>query len=355
MEPDSSRSLHAILLFVGLAGLTGAACGAPDADGGDTGGQEAASRAVGGAESAGAGSILRADPRFDDLVPDGATIERVAGGFEFTEGPVWLPDEERLLFSDIPANAIYQWSEADSASVFLESLYEGDREGLIGSNGLTLDPEGRLIICEHGNRRISRLEEDGSRTVLVDSYRGRRLNSPNDAVYRSDGWLYFTDPPYGLQEEDDSPLKELDFNGIYRLSPDGELELLSREQSRPNGIAFSPDERTLYVANSDAERLLWMAYDVGPDGLSNARVFYDATGHEAEGSADGMTVDRDGNVFATGPGGVWVFAPDGTHLGTIQPDEIPANAAWGDDGHTLYMTARTGLYRIRLSTRGRIP
>lgn len=332
--------------------VLGAGCRGPDAE---PGGETILSRAAGEPEPAGAGTLLRVDPRFDDLVPPDATIEQVAGGFEFTEGPVWLPDEDALLFSDIPANTIYRWSEDDSVSVYLSPVYEGGREGLIGSNGLLLDPRGRLVICEHGHRRISRLEEDGSRTVLVESYLGQRLNSPNDAVYDSGGRLYFTDPPYGLEEQDDSPLKELDFNGIYRLRPDGGLELLHREQSRPNGIALSPDESTLYVANSDAERLLWMAYDVGPDGLSNGRVFHDATGHEAEGSADGMTVDRDGNVFATGPGGVWVFAPDGTHLGTIQPHEVPANAGWGDDGRTLYMTARTGLYRIRLSTEGEIP
>ena len=304
----------------------------------------------------GAGVILRVDPRFDALVPADARIEKLADGFVFTEGPVWIQGESRLLFSDVRANAIYQWTEAEGASAFIDPVFEGDVTGRrsISSNGLTLDADGRLIICEHGNRLISRLEADGSRTTVVDSYQGRRLNSPNDAVYSTDGWLYFTDPPYGLEGLEESPLRELDFNGIYRLSPDGELELLYADQTRPNGIALSPDERTLYVANSDANDKVWYAYDVSDDGLSNPRVFYDVNDQTAPGAADGMTVDLAGHIFATGPGGVWVFAPDGTHLGTIQLDEVVANAGWGDDGRTLYMTASTGLYRIRLTTEGPI-
>ena len=236
-------------------------------------------------------------------------------------------------------------------------MFEGDRTGLrsVSSNGLTLDADGRLVMCEHGNRLISRVEADGTRTTLVDRYEGSRLNSPNDAAYASDGWLYFTDPGSALEGRDASPLRELDFNGIYRLSPAGELELLYRDQSRPNGIALSPDESVLYVANSDPEQKVWMAYDLGEDGVSNPRVFFDVNDETAEGAADGLKVDEAGNLFATGPGGVWVIAPDGTHLGTIMPDEVPANVAWGDDGRTLYMTARTGLYRIRLTTGGAIP
>ena len=254
-------------------------------------------------------------------------------------------------------NTIYQWTESEGSSDFLDPVFDGDRTGLamVSSNGLTLDAEGRLVICEHGNRVVSRLEADGTRTTLVDSYEGRRLNSPNDAVYGRDGSLYFTDPPYGLEGNEESPLRELDFNGIFRLRPDGELQLLYRDQSRPNGIALSPDETILYSANSDPDSKIWMAYDLGPDGASNARVFYDATDQTAEGLPDGLKVDTAGNVFGTGPGGVWVFAPDGTHLGTIMPDEVPANVGWGDDGHTLYMTARTGIYRIAITTGGVIP
>ena len=318
-----------------------------------------AAAACGGPEPAansGAGVILRVDPRFDALVPADARIEKLADGFVFTEGPVWVRDESRLYFSDVRANVLYQWSEAEGASPFIDPVFEGDPtgRGSVSSNGLTLDAEGRLIICEHGNRLISRLEADGTRTTLVDNYQGRRLNSPNDAVYGSDGSLYFTDPPYGLEGAEESPLRELDFNGIYRLAPNGELELLYADQTRPNGIALSPDETTLYVANSDANQKVWYAYDVGDDGLSNPRVFYDVNDQTAAGGADGMKVDGVGNIFATGPGGVWVFAPDGTHLGSIQPDEVPANVGWGDDGRTLYMTAQTGLYRIRLTTEGPI-
>ena len=319
--------------------------------------------ACGGAEpepaapDTGAGTILRVDPRFDALVPADARIEKLADGFIFTEGPVWDRAGGRLLFSDVRGNGVYQWTEADGTSPVIEPVFEGDRTGLrsVSSNGLTLDAEGRLVMCEHGNRLISRLEADGTRTTLVDRHEGNRLNSPNDAAYASDGWLYFTDPGSALEGRDASPLRELDFNGIYRLSPGGELELLYRDQSRPNGIALSPDEATLYVANSDPEQKVWMAYDLGPEGASNPRVFFDVNDQTAEGAADGLKVDDAGNLFATGPGGVWVIAPDGTHLGTIMPDEVPANVAWGDDGSTLYMTARTGLYRIRLTTGGTIP
>ena len=308
-------------------------------------------------EPAGEGSILRIDRRLDSLIPQGATIEKVAEGYTFTEGPVWIRGEQRLLFSDVRANAIHQWTGADGASPFIDPVFEGDREGLrsISSNGLTFDTEGRLIICEHGNRRISRVEEDGSRTVLVDSYEGSRLNSPNDAVFGSDGSLYFTDPSYGLEGLEESPLRELDFNGIYRLLPDGELQLLVSDQTRPNGIALSPDESTLYVANSDENNKVWMAYDVNEEGASNGRVFYDVNDQTAAGAADGMKVDLRGNVFATGPGGVWVFGPDGVHLGTILMPEVTANVAWGGDGRTLYMTASTGVYRIDLATAGAVP
>ena len=303
------------------------------------------------------GEVLRVDPRLDELIATDARIEKLADGFVFIEGPVWDRNESRLLFSDVRGNTIYQWTETNGATPFIDPVFEGDRagRGSISSNGLTLDDEGRLIICEHGNRRISRLEADGSRSVVVDTYQGNKLNSPNDAVYASDGSLYFTDPPYGLEGLEASPLRELDFNGVYRLRPDGELEVLVQDQSRPNGIALSPDEQTLYVANSDAENMVWMAYDLDASGTSNPRVFYDVNDQAAPGAADGMKVDRTGNIFATGPGGVWVFAPDGTHLGTIMPGEVTANVGWGDDGRTLYMTGSTSLYRIRLETQGLLP
>ena len=340
MKPTS------LAMAAALAAWTTACGGAP----------EAPPEEVETGEAAGVGRILRVDPRFDALVPPGAAIEKLAEGYVFTEGPVWIRGESRLLFSDVRANAIHQWTEADGASPFIDPVFEGDREGLrsISSNGLTLDAEGRLVICEHGNRRISRVEADGSRTVLVDSFEGNRLNSPNDAVYGADGSLYFTDPPYGLEGLEESPLRELDFNGVYRLRPDGALELLIRDQTRPNGIALSPDESTLYVANSDADQKVWMAYDLDEDGASNGRVFFDVNDQTAPGAADGLKVDLAGNLFATGPGGVWVLGWDGAHLGTIMPGEVVANVAWGGDGQTLYMTASTGVYRIRLATGGTV-
>ena len=337
---------------LGIAVLTAFGCGGPpDAPAGDPGAEGPLPTASGD------GTVLRLDPRFAGLVSPGALIERVADGFEFVEGPVWIREEERLVFSDLGGNAIYSWTEDAGAEVLIAPYFEGDTGGpgpRRASNGITRDSEGRLVVGDHGRRQITRIEDDGTLTALADRYEGARLNSPNDLVYRSDGWLYFTDPPYGLDGQDDSPEKELDFNGIYRLSPTGELELLSAGQTRPNGIAFSPDESTLYVANCDADAPLWMAYDVGADGLSAARVFADLTGQEGSGCPDGLKVDLGGNVFATGPGGVWVFAPDGTPLGRISPDEVPANVGWGEDGRTLYMTARTGLYRIRVITEGQI-
>ncbi|MDA1372893.1 MAG: SMP-30/gluconolactonase/LRE family protein [Proteobacteria bacterium] len=304
-----------------------------------------------------AGTVERLDSRIDALVPVDANIQKLAGGFTFTEGPVWHRGPGHLMFSDVRGNAIYIWDEAEGLRTFIDPVYEGDAlHPSVGSNGLNIDMEGRLLLMEHGNRQVSRIESDGSRTVLVDRYRGMRLNSPNDSAWHSNGWLYFTDPSYGLAGLENDPARELNYNGIYRLNPaSGEIQLLERNQTRPNGLAFSADEQTLYVANSDAENKVWYAYDVVTGLIGNPRVFFDVNDQTGEGAADGMKVDTDGNIFATGPGGVWIFTPDGTHLGTIKPDEVPANVAWGDDGSTLYMTARTGLYRVKLTTRGAIP
>lgn len=306
-------------------------------------------------------TIVRVSPALDGIVPEGAVIEKVAGDFQFVEGPVWIDEASggpTLLFSDIPANTIRAWSPTNGVSEFLQPVMAEDSAagGTGGSNGLTLDLEGRLVLCEHGNRQVSRIETDGSRTVLADRFEGKRLNSPNDIVYHSNGWAYFTDPPYGLSGQDEDPNKELDHNGIYRLGPEGQLELVA-EQTRPNGIGLSPDETTLYVANSDREQPVWFAYDVLEGGnLSEGRIFFDASGTDQDGVPDGLRLDTVGNLYATGPGGVWILAPDGTHLGTIRPPEIPANVGWGDeDGRTLYMTARTGLYRIRLLVEGKRP
>ena len=303
-----------------------------------------------------AGTIERLDPRLDALIPAGANIQKLAGGFTFTEGPVWDRRNNLLYFSDVRDNTIYSWSEDSGVRIFIQPVYaEATDHPSVGSNGLTLDSEGRLVLMEHGYRRVSRLEANGKRTSLADNYRGNRLNSPNDVAWHSNGWIYFTDPPYGMAGLENDPARELDYNGIYRLSPEGEIQLLERNQTRPNGLVFSPDEETLYVANSDAENKVWYAYTVIHGIIGNPRIFYDVNDQTGEGAADGMKVDSQGNIFATGPGGVWIFDPDGTHLGTIKPDEVPANVAWGDDGSTLYMTARTGLYRVRLSTSGEIP
>jgi gluconolactonase len=307
------------------------------------------------ATPASVGTITRLDPAVDTLVPKETRIEKLAGGFTFTEGPLWRPSGA-LWFSDVVGNLVRQWAPDGTVTVVLQpGGYDGNSlpaGGYVGPNGMVADKDGAVLLCQHGNRRIVRITPDRKVTTLVDRFEGKKLNSPNDLVFRSDGSLYFTDPPYGLLKQDDDPTKELKFNGIYRLAG-GKLQLLAKDMTRPNGIAFSPDEKTLYVANSDEKRKFWMRYDVAAGGaISNGRVFADVSAETADGLPDGMKVDSLGNVYATGPGGVWVFTPDGKHLGTIQPPETPANCAWGDDGKSLYMTARTGLYRIKLAVAG---
>jgi gluconolactonase len=310
------------------------------------------------------GKIERLDPQFDKLVPKGAVIEKISDqGYEWTEGPVWVPRGGYLLFSDIPNNRIMKWKEGQKATVFLKpSGIAGDnnlREP--GSNGLTLDSKGRLVVCDHGDRVVYRLGKDRkTRTTLASKYKGQRFNSPNDLEYRSNGDLYFTDPPYGLmvKGKDDFPGREMDFCGVFRLSKKGKLTLLTREMSRPNGIVFSPDEKTLYVANSDPKKAVWMAFPVKKNGtLGKGKVFFDATKWSGKkdkpGLPDGMKVDGKGNLFATGPGGVLVFTPDGTHLGTLATGVPTANCNWGSDGTVLYIAANKWLCRIKLTTKGK--
>jgi gluconolactonase len=264
--------------------------------------------------------------------------ERLASSFQFTEGPIWQRDGS-LLFSDIPANRIYRWTPDGGADVW--------REPTGNSNGLTLDRQDRLIACEHTGRRVSRTETDGTVVALADQYEGGRLNSPNDVVVKSDGAVYFTDPPYGIQPEE----REQPCNGVYRILPNGALELLIDDFDRPNGLAFSPDESILYI--DDSPRRHVRAFDVRSDGtLTNSRVFA-GMDHPQPGSPDGMKIDEAGNLYVTGATGVWVFESDGTHLGVIVTPERPANCAWGDDDRTsLYITARTSLYRVRVKVPG---
>ena len=308
------------------------------------------------------GSIERLDPRFDALVPRDAVIEVLASGFVWAEGPVWLKGEQAILFSDIPRNRVMRFKEGEGLSVFLEpagftgpGAYGNER----GSNGLSLDRQGNLISCEHGDRRVSRLTAGGGKQTVADNYLGKRFNSPNDCTVHSSGAIYFTDPPYGLPKGWDDGRRELDFCGIYRVTPDGTVALLCDTMTRPNGICLSPDEKRLYVAQSDPEAPLWKVFTVKPDGTLDAgRTFFDGTKlfkERMKGLPDGLKVDLAGNVFATGPGGVLVIAADGTHLGTFRTGQATANCAFGGDGKTLYITADSHLCRTRLTTTGPIP
>ena len=307
--------------------------------------------------------IQRADVALDDIVPPGTKIEKLAGGFLFTEGPVWVPRSEDsdgyLLFSDPNNNLIYRWTPDGQLSIYrTKSGYAGvdiGEYGQPGSNGLTLDGEGRLTINQHGNRRVVRLEKNGQLTVLADHYQGKRLNSPNDLVYKSDGALYFTDPPFGLPKFFEDPRKELPFSGVFRVPPDGnKVQLLTTDLDGPNGLAFSPDEKYFYVDDWDDKKKVIMRYEVNADGtLSNGKVFFDMTSAPGEDALDGMKTDGKGNLYVSGPGGLWIISPEGKHLGTIIGPEHPHNMAWGDDdGRTLYLCAQTGLYRIRLNVPG---
>ncbi len=305
------------------------------------------------------GSIERLDPAFDQLVPAGAKIEVLAGGFEWSEGPVWIAKQNHLLFSDIPRNQIVKWKAGQGTSVFMQpSGYTGQAKftgGEPGTNGLMLDSQGRLIMCCHGDRAVKRVEADGSQTVLVNQYQGKRLNSPNDLIFHKNGDLYFTDPPYGLPKRWEDEGRELDFCGVYRLSPAGKLTLLTKEMTRPNGIAFSPDQKTLYVAQSDPKAAIWKTFPVKADGtLGPGKLFYDATKWVASrpGLPDGMAVDQKGNVWATGPGGVLCFSPQGKLLGILATGERTANCTFGRDGTTLFITADMYLCKVETKTKG---
>jgi len=303
------------------------------------------------------GKIIRLDPAFDALVPKDANIEKVATGFIFTEGPVWRP-ECVLWFSDVPGNVLRSVTPSGEVKVLIQNaggIASAPPGSFVGPNGMIAGKDGAVLLCQHTNRRIVRVGQDLTMTPYLEKFEGHRFNSPNDLIYRSDGTLYFTDPPYGLLKQDDDPAKELTFNGVF-LYRNGRLQAIIKDLTRPNGIALSPDEKTLYVANSDEKKRFWMRYDVAADGtVSNGRIFYDLAGAKEQGIPDGLKVDSQGNIYAAGPEGVWVFSPNGTHLGTIQPGETAANCAWGQDGKTLYITASTSVYRIRVAIPGEKP
>jgi gluconolactonase len=314
--------------------------------------------------------VARLNPALDDIVGSDAKVEKLAESFGFLEGPVWVRKGAYLLFSDIPANLIYKFNPSDGkVSVFLPySGFTGTDSSnagmqlnngkgtvtLLGSNAVTIDPQGRIVYCAHGDRQVVRLESDGKRTVLASQYEGKRLNSPNDLIFKSDGALYFTDPPAGLRDGDKDPKKELPFNGVY-LFKGGQLRLLYKDMALPNGIAFTPDEKYLYVNDSVKKTIL--RFEVKPDDtLGEPQLVIDMTSDKAPGGPDGMKVDQKGNIYCTGPGGFWIISPEGKHLGSVLTTELPANLAFGGaDGKTLYLTARTGLYRIHLKIPGILP
>ncbi len=307
------------------------------------------------------GERIEHEAAFSDLIATDAKLEVISSGYQWTEGPVWVNETDGpgyLLFSDIPPNSIFKWVEGGGASLFMKpSGYTGVVEygGEPGSNGLLLDSKGQLVCCEHGDRRISVVTKEGGKRTLVDNYQGKRLNSPNDAVFKSNGDMYITDPPYGLPNRYEDPRRELDFCGVYRLSKSGEMTLLTKVMTRPNGIAFSPDEKTLYVAQSDPEAAIWVSFPVKEDGtLGEHTLIYDATPNVKKGLPglpDGMCVDCKGNIFATGPGGVYVFNSQGKLLGRISTGERTSNCTFGGkDGSILYITADTYLCRIQTNT-----
>jgi gluconolactonase len=301
------------------------------------------------------GPIERVSPKLDALIKPDAAVEILAEGFKWAEGPLWLADQQMLLFSDVPENRIYSWREGQEANqIYLEPSGNTSNEKREGANGLLLDAQGNLVLCQHGDRRMARMdapltEPKPNFTTLVDKYQGKRFNSPNDAVFDGAGNLYFTDPPYGLPHISH---QEVDAYSVYRLSAAGELTVITDKLYRPNGIAFSPDQKTLYVANSDPKHAVWMAYELNPDGtVASERVFYDVTSFvtaERPGVPDGLKVDSAGNIYGSGPGGVWIFSPEGEHLGTIRTSTPTANVGFNEDQSVLFLTSEMYLLRVVL-------
>ncbi|QDS89206.1 Gluconolactonase precursor [Rosistilla ulvae] len=302
------------------------------------------------------GRIERLDPALDKLLAKDAKIEVLASGFTWSEGPLWVPEEDGyVLLSDIPRNSIFRWDAKRGVSLFMSpSGYTGNTYyGLEpGANGLALDAKGQVMMCEHGDRRVSVLTRDGGKRTLVDNYQGKRLNSPNDLVLHSSGAIYFTDPPYGMPKRYDDPRRELDFCGVYHLATDGTLTLISKELARPNGIGLSPDEKTLYVAQSDPKQAIWARFALNDDGTAGAMsILYDATDQVGKlpGLPDGLAVDPQGNLWASGPGGIYVFEPSGKLIGRLLTGQRTSNCTLGGpDGKDLFITADSYLCRVRL-------
>ncbi|MCF0070717.1 SMP-30/gluconolactonase/LRE family protein [Dyadobacter sp. CY261] len=306
------------------------------------------------------GKIIYEDASFDKLLPKDAKIEVLASGFEWSEGPVWMKDGNYLLFSDVPKNKVYKWDEKEGLSVFLEpSGYTG--RGVYsdepGSNGLIIDNQGRLVSCEHGDRRISAMPLNvGGKITLADHFEGKRFNSPNDVVQHGNGDYYFTDPPYGMAKKHEDPTREIPQFGVYRIHKDGKVTMQINDLSRPNGLAFSPDGKTLYIAQSDPEKAIWMSYPLDASGnAGKGKVIYDATAMSKRGVPglpDGLKIDKDGNLWSSGPGGMFIISPAGKLLGRIEMGELTSNCAWGNDGSTLYMTVDGYVCRIKTNTKG---
>lgn len=313
-------------------------------------------------ESKTIGSVERLDPALDAVIAENEVPEVIAEGHDWTEGPLWIAEQNMLLFSDIPKNSIFRWTEKNGEELYLKpsgyTQEEPSESSEPGSNGLLVDKDGNLVLCQHGDRRIARMKAPLHQPApefvsIAESYEGKKFNSPNDAVYKSNGDLYFTDPPYGLPKRMDDPGKEIPFQGVYRVTPEGRVTLLTDSLTRPNGIAFSPDEKTLIVANSDPDKAIWYAYTLtDTDSVTGGKILFDATSYVKAGDKglpDGLKIARDGTIFATGPGGVWILDTGGKVLGRIRIPEATSNCALADDGKTLYMTS--DMYVIRLKMR----
>jgi gluconolactonase len=307
------------------------------------------------------GSIERIDPALNDLIKDDAVIEIISEGYDWSEGPLWIPNEKMLLWSDVPKNIVYKWTEENGTEIYLTpSGYTGETPSLSlepGSNGLLLSSDNKLVLCQHGDRRMAAMDAPLNQpsptyTPIATTYDGKRFNSPNDAAYRSNGDLFFTDPPYGLPARNESDsTKEIPFQGVFKVTTNGDVILLTDSITRPNGIALTPDEKTLIVANSDPNKAIWYAFDFdGNDALTNARIYYDATaeGKAEKGLPDGFKIDKAGNVFASGPGGIWIFNKDGKVIGKIKLPDPASNCGLSEDDKILFITNDSYVLRVKM-------